>query len=348
MITTIPIFLAVLAVLIIAHELGHFFTARAFGVRVEEFGFGFPPALWKIKRGETTYSINLFPLGGFVKLAGEEDPHESHSLASKSIGARLLILAAGSLMNVLLPVMLLSASHLVPHNVVTETISVKEVAPNSPAEEAGIKADDTLLALNGLPLRNVGELLYNIHLNLGSPIELETQQGGTIRKIQITPRWNPPKGQGALGIVIEASNSSTIRESYPFWIAIPKGVLSLGEAFVLFKNEVLRLFLIGSAPEIAGPVGIAQMTGAVARAGFGPLLAFSAFLSINLAIINLLPLPALDGGRIAFVLLEWVRRGKRISPKRESLVHLVGFVMLMSLIIIVTYYDILRILAERG
>jgi regulator of sigma E protease len=344
--TTILVFLAVLAVLILAHEAGHFITARASGVRVEEFGFGFPPALLKIKRGETTYSINLFPVGGFVKLAGEEDPGVPHSLASKGIGTRLLILAAGSLMNVLLPIILLSASHIIPHNVAIQTVSVREVALDSPAEKAGIKAGDTLLAINGRPLRNSGELFYNVHLNLGSPIELETQRADSIRKVQITPRWKWPTGQGPLGITIQASSPSMTRESSPFWEAIPKGMRSLWEALILLKNEVLRLILQGTAPQVAGPVGIAQMTGEVAQSGFSPLLSFTAFLSINLAIINILPLPALDGGRIAFVLLEWVRRGKRISPKREGLVHLIGFVMLMALIIIVTYNDILRIFGE--
>jgi regulator of sigma E protease len=345
--TTLLIFLAVLAVLILAHELGHFATARASGVDVEEFGFGFPPALLKIKRGQTVYSINLIPLGGFVKLAGEEDSQVPRSLAAKPVGTRLLILAAGSIMNVLLPIVLLSASYMVPRDVVVQTVSAGEVAAGSPAEKAGIQKGDVMVAINGRPVRNSGELLYNIRLHLGSAIELDTQRDGATRKVQITPRWNPPPGQGPIGVIIQASPGvSTGKESYPFWKAVPKGMVSLWETLVLFKNEILRWFIQGTAPQVAGPVGIAQMTGEVAQAGFSPLLSFAAFLSINLAIVNLFPLPALDGGRIAFVLLEWVRRGKRISAKREGLVHLVGFLMLMGLIVVVSYYDIMRMLGE--
>ena len=134
-----------------------------------------------------------------------------------------------------------------------------------------------------------------------------------------------------------------VRQHEPFWKAIPLAAMEYRETFVLFKNEILSWFVRGTAPQVAGPVGIAQITGEVAKAGISPLLEFSAFLSINLAIINILPLPALDGGRIVFVFLELVRRGKRVPPKAEGLVHFVGFTMLMALILVITYQDIIRI-----
>ncbi len=346
MIITILAFLGVLVVLIIAHELGHLVTAKASGVRIDEFGLGFPPRLLSIKRGETLYSLNAIPLGGFVKMAGEEDPKVPRSLASKSIGTRLLVLSAGSLMNALLPLLLFSIAFMVPHNLVIGQVLVKEVAPNSPAAMAGIEPRDTILSVNEKSVHNIGDLHRNIHLNLGKETTMIIRHSdSTTEAIQVIPRWKPPQGQGAIGIVASMSYPAIVRQHYPFWKAIPLGASECIETFVLFKNGIISM-VIGAIPvELAGPVGIAQITGEVAKAGISPLLEFAAFLSINLAIINIFPLPALDGGRIVFVLLEWVRRGKRISPKREGLVHLIGFAMLMAVIVVLTYQDIIRIIS---
>lgn len=352
MIITIIAFLGVIAVLILVHELGHLITAKASGVRVDEFGLGFPPRLLSIRRGGTRYSLNAIPLGGFVKMAGEEDPKVPGSLASKSIGTRLLVLSAGSLMNALLPLLLFSAAFMIPHPLVTEAVGVKEVAPNSPAARAGIKSGDVIVSINEKPVRNIGDLQRYIHLNLGKEITILINRSDSTKEVQVIPRWKPPEGQGAIGIEldIEAArlNRTTVSQHYPFWQAIPMGVSEFIEIFVLFKKVILSLF-IGAMPlELAGPVGIAQITGEVAKAGISPLLQFAALLSINLAIINLLPLPALDGGRIVFVLLEWVRRGRRVSPKTEKLVHLIGFAMLMAVIMVITYNDIIRIISGES
>lgn len=345
---TVVVFIAVLVVLVIAHEIGHFVTAKASGVKVEEFGLGFPPRLASIMWHDTRYSINAVPLGGFVKMAGEVDPTGPLALASKSIPTRILVLGAGSLMNVLLPIVLLSVAFMVPHNIIVGEVQVQRVIDNSPAAKAGLAPGDVLLEINGKPLRNTGDLNRYIHLNLGQETTLLVKHDSTTRTVTVIPRWNPPPGQGATGIVVKALNPTTVREQLSFWKAIPTGFTELMETFVLFKNSIIGMF-IGTAPvQVAGPVGIAQMTGEVARAGIGPLLEFAAFLSINLAIVNILPLPALDGGRIAFVLLEWVRRGKKISPKTEGLVHTIGFAMLLALILVVTYQDILRIVGGGG
>ncbi|GAH99822.1 unnamed protein product, partial [marine sediment metagenome] len=170
----------------------------------------------------------------------------------------------------------------------------------------------------------------------------------TTEEVQIIPRWKPPEGQGAMGILVSLSNPTTVRQHEPFWRAIPMGVGECIETFFLFKNAILSLLTGATSMEIAGPVGIAQMTGEVAKAGISPLLEFAAFLSINLAIINMFPLPALDGGRIVFVLLEWVRRGKRISPKTEGFIHAIGFALLIAAMLAVTYQDILRIMSGES
>jgi len=344
MLITIVAFLFVLAVLIIAHELGHFITAKASGVRVDEFGLGFPPRLFAVKQGETLYSLNAIPLGGFTKMAGEEDPKVPKSLASKSIGTRLLVLSAGSLMNALLPLLLFSIAFMVPHNMLIGQVIVKEVALDSPAARVGLETGDMLLRINNKPVHNIGDLHRYIQLNLGKEMTLLVKRSdSTTENIQVIPRWKPPTGQGAIGIGISLSYPTIVSQHKPFWKAIPAGVIECVETFILFKNEIIR-WLIGAAPpQLTGPVGIAQITGEVARAGISPLLEFAAFLSINLAIINIFPLPALDGGRIAFVLLEVVRRGKHISPKTEGLVHLVGFAMIMAFILVITYQDIVRI-----
>lgn len=349
MLITIVSFLGVIAILILAHELGHFFTARASGVSVLEFGLGFPPRLLSIKRGETTYSLNLIPLGGFVKMAGEEDPKVPGSLASKSIGSRLLVLSAGSLMNFLLPVLLFSTAFMLPHNEFIGQVKVEEVSPDSPAARAGIKPGDTLLQANGIVINNSGDLHRYLQLNLGKEITLLVQhQDATTETVRVLARWSPPEGQGATGVLVNTANPEVISQHLPFWRAIPAGITASIETFVLFKNDIIRMF-IGTAPAaVTGPVGIAQITGQVARTGISPLLEFAAFLSINLAIINIFPLPALDGGRIAFVIMEWIRRGKRIPAKTEALVHLIGFMTLMAFMLLVTYQDIIRIVSGES
>jgi regulator of sigma E protease len=350
MITTILIFLGVLAVLILAHELGHFASAKAFGIKVEEFGLGFPPRLIGIRRGETLYSLNAIPLGGFTKMAGEEDPKVPRSLASKSIGTRIIVLSAGSIMNALLPIILFSIAFMIPHNVVIEPSVVQIVSPGSPAALAGIVPGDALLGINGKAINNFNEFQRYTFLNLGEKTRILVKHSdGTTEEIQLVPRWKHPSDQGAIGISPDVefalANRTIVRQHEPFWKAIPMGASECVETFVLFKNEVLRWIIGAATPQVTGPVGIAQLTGEVAKAGTSLLLEFTGFISINLAVLNILPLPALDGGRIAFVLLEWVRRGKRVSPKTEGLVHLIGFALLMALTVVITYQDIVRIIS---
>ncbi len=350
MIITILAFLGVLALLIIAHELGHFATAKAYKIKVEEFGVGFPPRLFGIKRGETLYSLNAIPLGGFTKMAGEEDPKVKGSFAGKGVGARLIVLSAGSIMNLLLPILLFSIAFMIPHQVVMEPTVVAVVNPGSPAASAGIEVGDTILEVNGEPINNFSELQRYTALNLGQEITILVEHSDSTREeVQLIPRWKPPENEGAIGIERDMefalANRTTASQHEPFWEAIPMGVSECVEVFAVIKNEVLRWVSGATAPQVTGPVGIAQITGEAAKAGVSPLLELTGFISINLGIINLLPLPALDGGRIVFVLLEWARRGKRVSPKKEGLVHLIGFAMLMALILVITYQDIIRIIS---
>ncbi|HEY49308.1 MAG TPA: site-2 protease family protein [Dehalococcoidia bacterium] len=348
-VVTIIVFLLILGLLIFVHELGHYATARFFGVKVEEFGIGYPPRIYARKRGETEYSLNWIPLGGFCKLLGEEDPSSPRSLASKKPLVRLVVLGAGSFMNAVLPIILLTIAFMVPRQVNVEDILIEGIAPDSPAMEAGIEPRDTILSMNGNAVENRGDVFYYTHLSFGEETTLELlKPDGTIETVTLIPRWDPPEGEGAMGINLypEPVNLRTISESDPFWEAVPKSATTLWQTFELIRNEVKSWFVQKEAPEVGGPVAIFQLTGEANEAGPSYLLQFAAFLSLNLAIINLFPLPALDGGRIVFVLIEIVRRGKRVSPRTEAMVHLVGFMMLMGLIVVITYYDILR--AIRG
>ncbi|MCL0046474.1 M50 family metallopeptidase [Dehalococcoidales bacterium] len=348
MLITILIGLVVLSVIIIVHELGHLITAKASRVRVDEFGLGFPPRLLSVRWGETRYSLNAVPLGGFVKMAGEEDPKVPGSLASKSIGTRLLILSAGSVMNLLLPLLLFSVAFMVPRDLEIGQVVVEEVASNSPAATAGIKPGDIIVSINDKPVRNIGDLHRYIHLNLGKEVTIVTSRDGLKKEAQLTPRERPPEGQGAIGVLVKTTDIAIVRQHYPFWQAIPMGVGEYMKALVLLKSGVISL-IVGEVPaDEVTLVGVVQMTGEVAKVGISPLLEITALISLILGIGNLLPLPALDGGRIVFVLLEWVRRGRRVPPKIEGLIHLIGFALLMGLTLAIIGWDIIRMVRGEG
>jgi regulator of sigma E protease len=345
MLITIIAFIIMLSVLVLVHELGHFVTAKLSKIKVEEFGMGFPPRIFGIRRGETIYSINAIPFGGFTKMLGEEDPTFPGSLASKSHATRVLVLAAGSVMNILLPIVLFSISLMIPHDTRIETVQIQEVAINSPAQQAGISPGDTILKIGDRQVRSRIDVSYLINLNLGLEINILIQKPDGIQKeLAVTPRWKPPPGQGAIGIMVTGTNTTTVRESFPFWEAIPAGAQRCWEVLILFRNEVAGWFVKGTSPQLTGPIGIAQLTGEVAKSGISSLLEFASLISISLGVFNLFPFPGLDGGRLVFVIIEWFRRGKRISPKKEGLIHLTGFIILLMLIIFVTYFDILHII----
>lgn len=349
MILTILVFAAILILLVLTHEFGHFITAKLCKVKVEEFGIGFPPRLWGFKKGETLYSINAIPIGGFTKLLGEEDPSEPGSLASKSIPVRILVLGAGSLLNILLPVLLFTISFMIPHNVTMEKVMITEVAAGSPAQAAGIETGDRVLKIDDKSVNNRGELSYQIHLSLGEATTMLIQKpDNTEKTVAVIPRWNPPQGQGATGVTLGSADATVVSQSQPFWEAVPSGVVHCWEILVLFRNEVIGWFVTSSAPQLAGPIAIAQLTGQVVEAGVSPVLEFAALISINLGVFNLLPFPGLDGGRLIFVFLEFFRRGKKISAKKEGLVHMIGFFALIALIIVISYFDIARLISGES
>lgn len=347
---SILIFLAILVGVIVVHELGHFATARLRGVRVEELGLGFPPRLFGIKRRDTIYSINLIPLGGFCRMAGEEDPDVPGSLAAKSVKTRLLVLSAGSLSMLLLPLILLPIAYMIPMERPVEDggVQVRSVAEGSPAEGAGIETGDVIVSIDGQAVATLEEVQQAIEPKLGEEVDLLLlRDGETELEVTLIPREEPPEGEGPMGVAL---GPITETRAYPPWQAIPKGLGDYGHILVSMKDAMASL-IGGEVPlkdAIAGPIGIAQLTGEVAKLGADALIRFTVLISVSLAIINLLPIPGLDGGRIVFAVIEGIRRGKRISPKRESLIHLIGFAMLLILIVLVSYNDVMRLISGKG
>jgi regulator of sigma E protease len=384
----VPFFI-ILVILVVVHELGHFFTAKWFGVKVLEFGIGYPPKLWGKKVGDTEYTINVLPLGGFVRLLGEEDPTDPRSLAAQKPWKRIVIMGAGSFMNILLPIVLFTIAFMIPQEVSTGAALITNVVPDSPAARAGVQPGDILLAVNGREAQNVQDAAYLIRLNQGETMtwrlrrELERDAvgrggGADIINVDVYARWAPPQGQGPTGIGladaalarrlallspdltdeereeatrrIVAEGGFTEMQSYPIWEAVPRGARATMETLVLARNQIVSWIASRSRPEgLAGPVGIAQVTGEVVdQAGWVKLFELAALLSINLAILNILPLPMLDGGRIFFVVVEMLRGGRRIAPEKEAFVHFIGFVVLIGLVIVISVFDVMRIFRGEG
>lgn len=359
-------FLAMLVPLIVVHELGHYFTAKAFGIKVLEAGLGYPPRAWGFTWRGTIYSVNWLPIGGFVRLLGEEDPSDPQSLAAQPAWKRLIVLFAGSGMNIITPIILFGIFFMIPHQTAVGPAIIEVVESGSPAAEAGLQTGDVIRELEGREVKNTGDAGRIIRLNTGETIEFTVVReaiggGEEVLEIPVKARWDPPSGQGPTGIRIANRAQTipqcatftnpppecrpTVSESYNPVSALGKGWTSTWDSLILARNQIIGFFHGGQGPDVAGPVGIAQATREVVKeSGWLTLLNFAALLSINLAIVNALPLPMLDGGRMAFVILEVIRGGRRIAPEKEAIVHLVGLALIVTMAVVVTYFDILRII----
>ncbi|MGQ9492224.1 MAG: RIP metalloprotease RseP [Anaerolineae bacterium] len=343
-------FLIVFSIVVLVHEVGHFWMARRGGIAVQEFGLGYPPRLKTLTvRNGVEYTLNAIPVGGFVRLLGEEDPSHPRSFASKGAWVRLRTLLAGPVMNLLLAVALFACAFMLGEQVVEGRVVVWSVAPNSPAEQAGIRAGDVMLALEGRQIQNVMELLEYTRAFQGREISVSVLRGDEQLQVRLTPRVRPPAGEGAMGITIGMQEGYQLRTvRHPPWEAIWLGWREAWTTLLLTIAGFIQIFQGTVSPkELTGPVGIFQISGLVAQSGLVSLMNFTAFLSVNLFIINLLPVPGLDGGRIALILLEKLRGGKRIAPQQEGLIHFIGLVLIMTFMLVVSYFDILRI-AQGG
>ncbi len=337
--------IAMVVVLVVIHELGHFAVAKFFKVKVNEFGVGFPPKLFGWKKGETEYTLNALPLGGFVRLEGEDESTGPRSFSSKSPGVRAAILGAGSFMNAVLAVAIFAALFMIPRDVTVGDVVIEDVSPNSPAAEVGIAPGDRIVAVDGDPVDSIRDVSAGITRNLGVDLSLQLQRAGQTRNVTLIPRWRPPEGEGNVGVRLGLENQRTETLSYYPWEAVGKGALQVVEVLTLTWRSISHWLFRDAPTPFSGPVGIVSGSKeAVDIAGLDALIPLAALLSISLAIFNILPIPALDGGRLLFVIIEIIRRGKKIPAEKERLVHMLGFALLITIVLMVSYNDIARLI----
>jgi regulator of sigma E protease len=340
---TILTFLAVLSVLVLAHELGHFVVAKRAGIKVQEFGFGYPPRLFGIKLGETVYSINLLPLGGFVRMLGENGaPDDPRAFASKPKRVRAAVLIAGSAMNLLLVPLLFSAALMIGEPVQCDDcgrVQIYSVQPGSPAERAGLHDGDVFVSLDGQPIRDTTDVRNVVHGAADREIEAVVRRDGKDTTLHLTPRAGGTDNQPTIGIQL---GPEVVTVRHPIWEAVPLGVQRTWDVLRAFVAGLGQMVTREAPADLAGPVGIAQMTGQAARAGWVYLIQFTAFLSLNLAVLNMLPVPGLDGARLAFVAVEGLR-GRRVNPQTEGVIHFIGLMVLLTLMVYVSFNDVRRL-----
>lgn len=338
------------------HELGHFIMAKRAGVRVDEFGIGFPPKIFSVKRGETVYSINLIPLGGFVKIMGEdgENKDDVRSFASKSVWERFKMLVAGVTANVILAIIIFTIVAMIGmptifganeniKNIRNVQVMILDVSSNSPAKNAGIKPGDIILSISvdtlNAEVKKSTDVEEFVAKNLGKEITYKIKRGNEVLELKALARKDAPKDEGATGIALAEVGVV----SYSFLGAIGQGFqqtwtvmfVTITALFGLLKSLVTSGHVSG---QLTGPVGIASMIGQTAQLGLVYILQFTALLSVNLAIINVLPFPALDGGRIFFLALEKIK-GRPVSQETEGKVHTIGFALLILLMVLITARD---------
>ena len=295
------------------------------------------------------YSVNWAPIGGFVRLAGEANPNVPRSLAGKGTGTRFLVLIAGPLMNAILPLLIFTVLLMIPQDVAVGRLVIQEVGENTAASEAQVRAEDVILQANGKDIENRLEFTREINLNGGSQMSILVERGGQELLLHLRPRFDTESARWLVGVFPRLDDVTIVKRSEPIWEAIPNSFVNTWEMLVLVKQALGGAFGEGSSPEFSGPIGIAQVTGEITRdGGWVGWLGVGILLSINLAILNVLPIPMLDGGRIFFVVLEWARRGKKIPAHREGMVHLIGFALLMGGIVLVSINDIGRLIDGRS
>jgi len=357
MIVNIIVFIIVLSVLVLAHELGHFWVARWAGIAVEEFGIGYPPRIWQRKRGGIIYSINLLPLGGFVRLKGEfGDSDAAGAFNRASVWKRIAVVVAGVVMNVVLAWVILFGAFLVGFSPLTQDVTtypgakltqsdviVMDVMPGTPAATAGLQAGDRVKQIDTVTVARAADLSQFTSTHQGAAVVVSLERDGVGQQLNL--KLDGP-AESPLGIAL----GEAVVVRLPFWQSIRAAtneVVSIfGSIWGALGDLARGLFSAGGselAGDVAGPVGIYRITALAASIGPMAVVSLLILFSINLAIINILPFPALDGGRLLFLLIEAVR-GKRIIHERvEAAINTFGFILLLLVIILLTYRDLVRV-----
>lgn len=376
---TLLVFLGVLVVLVIAHEFGHFIVARRSGMRVYEFGFGFPPKIanlakingkWRlggprmdVENAEgTVYTLNLLPLGGFVRIKGENnaDPSalDSDSFSSKKTSRKIGVLLAGVGMNVVVAALLLSGTYMVgvPEAVSPEAalqnanhyVQVLEVVSGGAGEMAGLLPGDQVIGVGEIVSPNTEQFRDYVQAHQTEQIVFAVKRGDQNVSVSVTPVIDAVEGRALVGVAI----ADVVIKKFGFFAAVFEGVKTTGfygKEIIFGLGKLVASIFGGPSVDggVSGPVGVAVMTGQAARMGLVYLAQFAAILSLNLAVLNVLPIPALDGGRLLFVIINAIKR-KPVSPKLEQIVHSVTFMLLILLVVVITAKDIGGLLPPLG
>ncbi|HZK23855.1 MAG TPA: RIP metalloprotease RseP [Oscillospiraceae bacterium] len=328
----------IFGLLVFFHELGHFLVAKRVGIGVMEFALGFGPRLVHKEVGETVYSIRAFPLGGFVRLVGEE-PEEVEaegSFQKQAVWKRFLVIAAGPLMNFILAIVLFSLIYFAFLGVpVYSSTAIGELLPEGAAAQVGLQSGDRIITIAGEDVNNWDELVALIHSHPGKELEIVYERNNQTSTVTVTPERDAETGEGRIGIGAET-------RKYALLPAIRMGIEHTVWFISFTATSLLQMVTGKVSADVMGPVGIISLVGEVARTGIMNLLSLAAIISLNLGFINLLPIPALDGSRLMFIALEGVR-GRPVDPKKESFIHFIGFALLIVLMIVIAYKDLVRL-----
>ncbi len=317
----------VFLILVFIHEFGHFIIAKLSGIRVEEFALGMGPKIIGRKKGETLYSMRMIPVGGFCKLTGEDgDSNDSKSFTQKPISTRMAVIFFGPLMNLLLAMVIFSL-------VITQSTTISEVMPNMPAYNAGVIKGDKIIKINDTQINNWDEVKSLISDKEGSPLKITLENKNQIREVVVEPIIENIDEGAIIGIKSKLKIGG---------LSIIQGAKATVSTAALMFDFLFKLFTRKESTEdVSGIIGIFVVINETAKYGLLYVLNLTAFLSINLAIINLLPIPALDGGRLLFLFIEWLRK-KPLEAEKEGFINFVSFVLLMVLVVIVTFRDLIK------
>ncbi len=330
----------VFGILVTVHEFGHFITAKLTGMKVEEFSIGFGPKIYQQQEGETLYSLRMLPLGGYNKIAGmdPEDPEDlERGFNSKPVTSRMLVILAGSLMNFILPVLIFFGIFLaygmeVPQN----TPVLGQIVEGYPAAQSGLKEGDRVLSINGQPVSQWPDIRTRLADAGTKPVPFEIQRDKEKLTVTVTPVLNPETGKPFIGVV-----SSLKKVQLTPWQAAVSSVTATKNIIKNMYASLYHMVTGKTKAELSGPVGVAKMAGQVAHKGFDMLLQFTAMLSLNLAIINLLPLPALDGGHFLILLIEAIT-GHKLGKTAMQNIQKIGVAMILAITIFATFKDLTR------
>ena len=344
--STIIAFVFVFSILVFFHELGHFLSAKAFGVKVYKFAFGFGPKILGFKKNETEYNICLIPLGGYVKMAGEmgqgdddepiEQVQDTRRFDKKPVSVRAMIVALGPLMNIITAIIIFSMIFLVNGIPVTTRI-IDTIVENGPAENAGIIAGDKIIKINSRSVKDTEDIANIVSNNVGEELSFTVDRNGELVELIIIPEYNEEYKRGMIGISFKI-----ITKGLNIFTSLGEGLKTTVFITKMIFTNTMEM-ITGKIPvEVAGPLGIAQMTGEFAKLGFMSLLYFTAILSIFIGIFNLIPIPILDGGQIVLLCIEKIR-GKPLEPEKMNFIYLIGISLMIVIFLFATYNDINRI-----